>query len=228
MEIVPGVYGVDFDGLAWAYLYRHGPRFTLIDCGLAGRLEVLELKLKGLGAHFSDIEQLVLTHCHLDHVGTASELQRLTNVPTMVHQLDAPIVRGEAVVAEPQLSDWERQLHERIAGNMLPAPLAHVDRELADGDVIKMGHDATVVHVPGHTDGSVALYVATRRLLFTGDAAASVGTRPIVGVFNVDPERARESFRKMAALEPESVCFGHGPPLSDGAAGPMRKTAAAL
>jgi glyoxylase-like metal-dependent hydrolase (beta-lactamase superfamily II) len=225
MEILPGLYGVDFDGLVWAYLYRHGTSFTLIDCGLAGRLEPIEARLNDLGAHLSDIEQLVLTHCHLDHMGTAAELQRLTAVPTMVHGLDAPIVRGEAVVAEPQLSDWERQLYEQIAGNMPDAPPARVDRELSDGDVIAMGDPATVIHLPGHTEGSIALYVPARRLLFTGDAAASVGTRPIVGVFNVDPGRARESFRRLRERDAEAACFGHGPPITANARALLRRVA---
>jgi glyoxylase-like metal-dependent hydrolase (beta-lactamase superfamily II) len=216
MEILPGVHGVDFDGVVWAYLYRRGPGFILIDCGIAGRLEVLETKLREFGAHLSDIEQLILTHCHEDHAGTAAELQRLTGVTTLAHSLDAPFVRGEAKVPPPRMTEAESRLYAQIAGKVPLAPAARVDCELSGGDKIDVGEQAIVIHSPGHTPGSISLWVPARRLLFTGDAAASTG-RPIVAVFNVDPARATESFRRLSELDAETACFGHGPPIGSDA-----------
>jgi glyoxylase-like metal-dependent hydrolase (beta-lactamase superfamily II) len=60
------------------------------------------------------------------------------------------------------------------------------------------------------------------RILFTGDAAASVGN-PIIGVFNVDPAQAKDSFRRMSSLDFETAAFGHGPPIAAGAAEAFRK-----
>ena len=70
MEIVPGVYGVGFDGLVWAYLYRNGTRFTLIDCGLfQGPKEWRERNWQDLPIPAREIDAVVLTHAHLDHCG---------------------------------------------------------------------------------------------------------------------------------------------------------------
>lgn len=92
-----------------------------------------------------------------------------------------------------------------------------VDRELEDGDELDFADGARVVHVPGHTDGSVAVHLPCHGVLFTGDAVAGVG-RVMPGVFDVDRERAVESVRRLASLAPSTVCFGHGDPLTENAA----------
>ena len=84
------------------------------------------------------------------------------------------------------------------------------------------------VSVPGHTAGSLALHVPQLGVLFTGDTIAHHGGRPILGVFNVDREEAIRSLKKQAALEFETACFGHGPPIVGGASGQLRALAASL
>jgi len=75
VEIVPGVYGVDFQGRVWAYLYRRQARFTLIDAGIAGQVDAIEAAVSEAGGSLSGISQIVLTHFHQDHAGAAAELQ---------------------------------------------------------------------------------------------------------------------------------------------------------
>lgn len=227
MEVLPGVHGIDCNGRVWCYLVRSGSRWTLIDTGYAADLPLIEAELRSQDAKVSHVGQIVLTHCHVDHAGSVAEIQRRSDVETMAHRLDAPVIRGEASVSEPILSDQERRFMEQMQGGGLSdAEPARVDRELEDGDTVRLGADeALVVHVPGHTEGSIALYVASRGLLFTGDAAAAMGQRPIVGVFNTDPRRARQSFQRLAELEFKAACFGHGPPIPSGAGRLMRRVA---
>jgi glyoxylase-like metal-dependent hydrolase (beta-lactamase superfamily II) len=97
------------------------------------------------------------------------------------------------------------------------------------GDEIDLDGAAQVVHVPGHTAGSIAVYLPRRRLLFSGDAAvADAEGRLMVGVFNLDPQQARESFRRLAALDIEVACFGHGKPLDREASVAFRRLAEKL
>src|SRR5437867_5822071 len=181
MEVAPGVHAVDFDGRVWAYLYSEGSRFTLIDAGIAGRLELIEHTLDEIGAKLSDIHQIVVTHFHRDHTGTLAELQRLTGARTLAHELDAAVIRGEAEAPEPVLSGTELAMFEHLTKGIPAAPPATVDVELSDGDHIDLDGGARVVHVPGHTAGSIVLHLVDRQLLFTGDASASINGRPIVG-----------------------------------------------
>ncbi|MFQ6059337.1 MAG: MBL fold metallo-hydrolase [Anaerolineae bacterium] len=100
-----------------------------------------------------------------------------------------------------------------------PAPPARIDRELSDGDEIDCLEGMRVIHTPGHTPGSVSLYCPKRRLLFAGDAAANTfGLRPPIGWFTEDMAQAKESIRKLAALDFEVALFGHGRPIDREAA----------
>ena len=151
-----------------------------------------------------------------------------TDAQVLAHALDAPVIRGERVAEEPVLSGWEKELLDQITEDKEAWPPARVDRELADGDEIDLEGGARVVHVPGHTPGSIALYVPKRQLLFAGDAVASVDGKPIVGVFNLDGEQAKASFRKVAELDFEVACFGHGAPLDKEASLAFRRLAERL
>lgn len=85
-----------------------------------------------------------------------------------------------------------------------------------------------VVEVPGHTPGSIAIYLPGERVLFTGDNIASVEGRPILGPFNVARHDAIASFRKLAQLNVEIACFGHGDPIVRNAGAALNAAAARL
>ncbi|MFI5064431.1 MAG: MBL fold metallo-hydrolase [Streptosporangiales bacterium] len=103
-----------------------------------------------------------------------------------------------------------------------PAPV-RIDRELGDGDELSFGGGAITVAVPGHTPGSVAFYLPGRRVLLAGDTAArGPGGQVMPGVFNTDRAQAEASFRRLAGLDTDIACFGHGEPLTDDAASQLR------
>ena len=137
MEIVADVFGVDFrGGRVWAYLYRDGRSFTLIDAGIPGDIDTLRQALKGAGGDLSDIRQIVLTHHHVDHLGTVAELQSLTGASTLAHAAEADVVRGKKPPEPPVLSREEKLVFEELSKGMPPAQPAEVHRELEDGDEI--------------------------------------------------------------------------------------------
>jgi glyoxylase-like metal-dependent hydrolase (beta-lactamase superfamily II) len=100
-------------------------------------------------------------------------------------------------------------------------PPAPVHETLVDGATLG---PFRVVATPGHTAGHVSLLWAQRRVLFTGDAAAHItglGPHPAAD----DPSLARETFRRLAELDAEAACFGHGRPIAPGAAAAFRHAA---
>ena len=125
-----------------------------------------------------------------------------------------------------------RLLNPLLARATRPAASARVDRELADGDEIDLDGGARVVHVPGHTAGSIAIYLPKRRMLFAGDAPVNAfGLGPPsgpLGMFNEDHAQARESFQKLAALDFDIACYGHGAPLDRDASLAFRRRAERL
>ena len=99
--------------------------------------------------------------------------------------------------------------------------------DLHDGDVLDFGGGAEILSVPGHTDGSIAIHLPRHGVLFTGDTIANVGT-VMLGVFNQDRAQTVASFKRLAALDVETACFGHGEPITSGAGAQIRDVAATL
>ena len=226
MEIVPGVHTIDSLGMGRAYLIIDADRVTIVDTGLKGSAEKVLRAVEAAGRKSQDVGQIVITHHHGDHVGSLADLVERTDAQVMVHALDAPIVRGDQPPPGPSSGGLLKPLLARMA---VRAAVARVDRELTDGDKIDALDGLQVVHTPGHTPGSVSFYCPKRRLLFTGDAAANLfGLRRPIGWFTEDMAQAKESIRKLAALDFEAVFFGHGRPIDKQAALRFRRFAEKL
>ncbi|MFI5740401.1 MBL fold metallo-hydrolase [Streptomyces anulatus] len=222
VEVLPRLHMFRFR-VGQAYLWRDGTELTLIDAGDIDAAAAIEDAIRTLGLDPAGIRRIVITHGHRDHYGAAQELADRHGAEIIAHALDAPVVRGERPVPEPDLLDWELPLWEH--GLTVPeAPPTRVDREVTGGEVLPFGDGARVVHAPGHTAGSIAIHLPLHGVLFTGDTVASV-ERVMLGVFNVDRAGAAATFRRLAALVPRTVCVGHGDPLTENAAAAMEAAA---
>jgi glyoxylase-like metal-dependent hydrolase (beta-lactamase superfamily II) len=218
-ELAPGLYYLRFP-VGHAYLCADTDGLTLIDTSLPGSADEISNAIRQAGLDPADLRQIVLTHCHPDHSGSAAPLAATFGSEIAAGAADVPFLRGAAAPPPPQLvADWERSLYEQVTSGM-PAvsfqPVA-VSRELHDGDELDFGGGAVTVAVPGHTPGSVAFYLPAHRALIAGDALAR---RPddgqvMLGVFNSDPAEATASLHRLAEFEPQLICFGHAEPLSD-------------
>ncbi|GAA3293392.1 MBL fold metallo-hydrolase [Streptomyces cinereospinus] len=226
-KLSPQLYQLDFE-IGNAYLWRDTGSLTLIDTGTAGSGELIARSIEHLGWSTGDLDRVVLTHAHEDHAGAAAEIGAWGGVTVIAHRLDVPVVRGESVAARPAFQgapEWERTLFE-TKPPLPPAPPAQVNQVLDEGDVLDFGGGAHVISVPGHTDGSIALYVPKTGVLFTGDALANPDGQTMVGVFNTDRDRAIASLHRLADLDVDTACFGHGDPVVGSASAALRGAAA--
>jgi glyoxylase-like metal-dependent hydrolase (beta-lactamase superfamily II) len=154
------------------------------------RLTSLGLKLK----------QILVTHAHIDHVGGALKLKRLTGAPVLLNENDLPLLK----MMEEQ-AEW---IGLRKAPETAPP-----DATLADGLVVGLErYPATVLHTPGHTQGSVCLHFAPLKMLIAGDTlfAGSIGRTDLPGG---DSRQIIDSIhsRLLALPEETKVLPGHGP-----------------
>jgi glyoxylase-like metal-dependent hydrolase (beta-lactamase superfamily II) len=205
LELTPRLRMLRF-AVGQAYLWRDGDDLTLVDSGPPGSGPAIAAAVRGMGT----LRRLVLTHFHDDHAGGAAEVGSWPGVTVLAHRADAPIIRGEVPPPPPDLTDFEKELHARVAAGLSRAPAARVDIELTDGAAVEIGDGARVVHVPGHTDGSIALHLPAERVLFTGDVIAEHEGLLLVGPFNLDREQATRSAHALATVDVDTACFGHG------------------
>ncbi|MEU6670907.1 MBL fold metallo-hydrolase [Streptomyces sp. NPDC046727] len=225
IELLPRLHLLRFP-VSQAYLWRDGDELTLIDAGPIGAGRTIADAITALGRAPQDVRRIVLTHFHEDHVGGAGEFAALHGAEVLAHPSDAPFVRGERPGPPPVFEEWERPIHAEAVRQLptgTPLPPRSVT-DVTDGDVLGFGGGAHVVHVPGHTDGSIALFLPAVGVLFTGDtvAAAPADGTPMPGVFNLDRTRLLASISRLADLGAEAACFGHGAPVMTGAASVLR------
>ena len=226
IDLRPDLRMVLDSGPGQAYLLRRGSEVVLIDTGIAGQGGAIAEALGGWGLDRASLTHVVLTHWHPDHAGSAAELADWPNVQIWAHHGDAPMVRGDGGGAFPALTHAEEGFYAQIAGTIPDAAPSRVDRELEDDEVLdEIG--ARVLSTPGHTDGSIALHFPTEAVLFTGDIATFQQGQVILGPFNHDRARARESFRRFVDIDVDVVCFGHGQPLRGEDTAMLRAAAAA-
>ncbi len=200
-EIVSGVYGIGM-GYVNAFFIVGEDGLTLVDSGLAKKKNIILGAVAGAGRQPADLRHILITHHHIDHIGSLADLKEASGARCYVHPADSPIVRGE----EPQPGPNPGSLLGKLAGPLLsrmspPAPPAEVDVEVADGEELPLAGGIKAVHTPGHTPGHLSFLLPSKNVLFVGDAAANMLRLGLpIGMFTADRQQAKESIGKLAAL----------------------------
>jgi glyoxylase-like metal-dependent hydrolase (beta-lactamase superfamily II) len=173
----------------------------------AGRRILRQLEGRTITAH-------ALTHAHPDHQGASKEVCEALGIPLWCGEADADAMEQGTIPDTHPDHPINRLIDRFWLGP--PYPVA---RRLREGDVVA-GFE--VLHVPGHSPGHVAFWRESDRALIAGDVLTNMDTiTALPGLheprwfFTPDPAKNRGSARRIAALEPELVCFGHGRPLRD-------------
>jgi hydroxyacylglutathione hydrolase len=162
----------------------------------------VERVLELLRRHSLNVKAIVSTHAHIDHVGGLQKLQQATGAPVLMHGDDLELYR---------------HLDEQAAWlGVSPPPAARVDQLLREGDTVRWGNYAAgILHTPGHTPGSVSLYLPgdlAQGTLLAGDTlfAGSIGRTDLWG--GSMPDILRSIHSKLLVLPDQTLVYpGHGP-----------------
>lgn len=225
--VADGVYRV---GTRWAnfYLVSEDGAFTLIDAGYPRYWTRLLRAVQGLGSTPNAIRAVVVTHHHIDHVGTAKRLRSEAGSRVFVHEGDAPIVTGDRPSHVPPgfyRQSWRPSmanylLHSAMTGGASYRPVPSVEA-LGEDQVLDVPGRPRIIYTPGHTRGHCSVLLPERGVLFSGDAMVNFdyatgrdGLRQ--HRFNEDRELALASLDRLDAHDAEIVLFGHGDPWTRG------------
>jgi glyoxylase-like metal-dependent hydrolase (beta-lactamase superfamily II) len=216
-EIIAGVYllsgflGAGVWGANVYLLVDDG--LTLVDTGFVGRTGRILEHIKELGYSPSDITRIIITHHHADHVGSLAELKRVTQAKVMAYPADAPYIDGTLLQPGPARPQWLSRILARFNWLWSAEPVM-VDVLVNDGDELPILGGIKIVHTPGHTPGSICLYLQDKDLLIAGDLLANrFGLSLPSRGFTVDIVQEIQSIKKIAGLEFDIICFGHGSPI---------------
>jgi glyoxylase-like metal-dependent hydrolase (beta-lactamase superfamily II) len=198
---------------------------TLIDTGLPKSEDKIVAAIEHIGKKVSDLRHIIVTHCHPDHAGSVAALKRMSGARVYMHPIDAAMVQkgetGRPMTPAPGLA---RRLMYALFIPKKPVPIepCAIDQEINDGTELPIAGGLKAFHVPGQCAGQVALLWPRRRLLFAADACANM---PNFGyaIGYESLEDAKQSLRKLAALDFDTAVFGHGNPIKSGASQKFRQ-----
>ena len=226
IHLIPKVSGANTYAVLEETQVGGGGHLTLIDTGMPGNAGRIIEFLKSLGGEPRDSFTIILTHPDLDHSGSAAELkEKLGNVKVAIHEADAPRLTGEKPLKE--VRGFTGLLFKAISPFMRFKPVKP-DVLLKDGEQVD---GLTVVHTPGHTQGSICLYSERLKAMFVGDALRTDKNRRLrlpLAVMTFNIEEAKNSIRKIASYEFELLLPGHGPPILTDASENVKELVASL
>jgi glyoxylase-like metal-dependent hydrolase (beta-lactamase superfamily II) len=181
---------------ATSFVVECGDELVMIDSGAGKGAQAIERNIRGIPLDPDRISYLILTHCHVDHIGAAKHFQDAYHCRVAAHELDAEAIQ----TGDPSLTaaSWYG----------MKLPRMQVDRLLhGEHEVLAVGGaELHCIHTPGHTPGSIGIYLdrGGKRVLFGQDIHG-----PFSREFNSNIDDWRESMEKLIGLGADILCEGH-------------------
>lgn len=217
-QVTHNLFSIGLGGVNAFVIEDNG--LTLIDTGFKNRKEKIFAAIKKAGKNPGDIKQVILTHCHPDHAGSAASIVSGKKIPVYAHTIDADLIE-KGISHRNQLS-VSPGIGNKIIYSLFikPAPdkiePVHVDERLKDTDVLLFAGGLQVIFTPGHSAGHISLLMKNDGVLIAGDICANYFG---VGLSTIYEDRVLgiESALKAAAFDFDIAVFGHGKPIKQNA-----------
>jgi glyoxylase-like metal-dependent hydrolase (beta-lactamase superfamily II) len=179
--------------------------------------------MERLGKKPADIKLVLLTHRHLDHIGSAAAMKKATTATIASHPFEKPYVAGTLVISTPAAWSFSGRVSRRLLNltswtmklfRLIKYRPVHVD-EAADEDSVleAVGLDGSIIWTPGHTKGSVSLFLNKSRVAIIGDLLRSRHGKLREPMFMESIPQTEASVERVLDLGPAVICVGHGKPL---------------
>jgi len=231
-EITKGVYfipGQD-EMIPDAHVYVIGlpssQDLSVVDAGLMGKGAYKIQAIQKLGIKLSDIKRVIMSHTHLDHIGCLKEIRaQIPHAELWIHEEEAnPIEKGDerGVYGMEMFRNMCQSQYGLKSGEFK----FKVDRKLKEGEKLDMGGLSwDVLHIPGHSAGSIALYDRSQKVLIPGDVVYADYAIGRFDLHGADGSMLAKSLLRLAELEVEILLPGHNRVVKGVKPGYIRDTA---
>jgi len=212
MKITDTIYQVD-DVMGGPTLLVGDDYLTLVDTGVPNSEGKIFALIESLGRKPGDLKHVLITHSDGDHIGSLPALIEAVGAGVYAQAFEAEVIEGK----------------RKSRGGQIVAKPVGVSQVVKEGDVLPLHGGIRVVETFGHTVGHVSYYLIAPRLLICGDCMANTeGLSGSPPQYTYDKAQAAASVKKLAALSPDSLVFGHGAPIVGGAAEKLKVLAETL
>ena len=226
LEIAADVFCVEGTAVNWVLL-RDGTELTLIDAGWSGDSRRVEDSIRALGRHPTDVQAILLTHAHLDHMGAINHFHDRYDTPVFMSSAEVPHARaGHLEQAQPvdilkrgyrpSVLRWSARIV--AAGALKPVKIRHAAPYPRAGALDLPGAPVPVA-CAGHTSGHSAFHLPDKGVLITGDALVTghplspvSGPQLLPPFFAHAPADAEAALQTLAGIDAEVLIPGHGAP----------------
>jgi len=200
-KICPHVYQVGGDGLSrpedcCVYLVQGNGEAALIDTGAGRSAALIADNITAGGLHLEEIKYILVTHGHIDHIGGLKYYKQRLSAQVVAHRLEL----GAVSQGKPELTAaaWYGVQYQPVEVDRI---LEKEEEKIAVG-----GLELVCLHTPGHTPGSISIYVdcGDQRVLFGQDIHG-----PFNPAWGSDMEEWHQSMQILLALQADILCEGH-------------------
>jgi glyoxylase-like metal-dependent hydrolase (beta-lactamase superfamily II) len=189
---------------------------SIVDAGLMGKGNYKLEAMARLGIERSDIKRIIMTHTHMDHLGCLPELLKaIPQAELWIHRLEAePLEQGDERIAYGM--EMFQTLCQAQYGLEPGAFRCHVDRRLDGGETLEIGQmNWEVIHIPGHSQGSIGLYFRPEKILIPGDVVYSDFAIGRFDLHGANGPELKNSLMTLAELEVNVLLPGHNRIVTD-------------
>lgn len=206
-------------GFTNCYLIK-GDSTILIDAGGPGMIRKFHRNLERLSMRPTDIDFIIVTHGHWDHIGSAKEIKDASGAKIMISEEDSKLLEEARVVIPPAVTAWGKVL--TFLGKGISAAISfkptHADALIQEEDLSlkPFGLDGKILKTPGHTEGSLSVLLDTGQA-FVGDLAMNgfpLTRGPKYPIFADDVARVKQSWDRLIEQGAKTVYPSHGRPFS--------------
>lgn len=200
-------------GKSNSYLIKGKDGFILVDAGMPGKSKNVLKTLNNYNAKFDDIDLIIVTHVHNDHVGSLHDIKKNSNALVLVHEKEKNYLkRGYNKFPDGTMAF--SKIISSLANNLFLSKdqfePVEADIIIDDGfDLSDYGVNGRIIHTPGHTEGSISIIIENK-FCITGDTLFNMFLNSVYPPFANDEEELLESWKKIRKQNCKKYYPGHG------------------